>query len=322
LDELEKFCFLPQAAFESKEEFEKRAKSINLSQVAIKYIVKLIPAHEYQISVSVPGLRNILDKAVNAKPGDVLEGLQTSEGHIFKNKLFVRHCYDDLYNVVVTFAENANACVTGDPGVGKSAFSSYVFIKLVKKVYDENLATGNGVKFVFHVGIGGSVLCFDATEGKISYFSKIQDVREDVWKTENAWLLLDGWAPVVPFAEKNQKTIVFASPRKENYHEIIKSGGLKFFMPPWDPEEIKTLFDKLDEKKSIMSKWQLEGMSTGVTRETNRYLVQYLKSVERDQDEEGAAAGGTTANSIDESKYLVSIVSFLPSRLMDYYRIS
>ena len=107
---------------------------------------------------------------------------------------------------------------------------------------------------VYHVGPGGSVL--KHVGGSITIHPRL-DPDDAGWRLDDTWLLLDGWAAMVPYAEKSSKAVVFASPKKKNYHELIKSGGLRFFMPPWSLDEVTPLCLKLNdsEREEILKPW-------------------------------------------------------------------
>ena len=62
---------------------------------------------------------------------------------------------------------------------------------------------------------------------------------------------------MVPYVEKSSKAVVFASPKKENYHELVKSGGMRFFMPPWSFDEVTAFCANLLplERLDILVPW-------------------------------------------------------------------
>jgi hypothetical protein len=58
--------------------------------------------------------------------------LQTSFPTVYEsNKIFVRQCYSELYDIIQSSATVGGFVITGTPGIGKSVCSLYFLYKLV-----------------------------------------------------------------------------------------------------------------------------------------------------------------------------------------------
>ncbi len=129
-------------------------------------------------------------------------GLKDITGHISKDQIFVRSCFGELAKLCLYYGKTHPVCVIGDPGIGKSIYSLYIFMVLVKKKQK-----------VVRVSQGGSFLIFD---GKGIKHSSTEYGLDDYW------VLLDGKAKET-FWDKPDKVIVFASTNDQNYSdEFIK----------------------------------------------------------------------------------------------------
>jgi ABC-type Zn2+ transport system substrate-binding protein/surface adhesin len=81
------------------------------------------------------------------------------------------------------------------------------------------------------------------------------------WRKKEYWLLLDGKADV-HFLSKIKRGIVFASPKRKNYHKYLKtSEGKTFYMPPWSLDEIEDFIIKTrlkDASVNLFNKFNIE----------------------------------------------------------------
>ena len=116
--------------------------------------------------------------------------------------------------------------------VGKSSFSTFVFFAIAQMKKNK----------VVHVSQGGRVLFYNPKNDEfvVSTIEKVSDWRED-----QCWLLIDGRAHEIPFKDKRTRGIVFASPKKKNYHEFVKQNGRMLYMPPWSLSEVKKFARKV-----------------------------------------------------------------------------
>jgi hypothetical protein len=147
-----------------------------------------------------------------------------------------------LYEQIAKLGSGNNLCITGDPGIGKSAFSFYTFARLAMAYPKDN---------IYHVSVGGSVMFWE--NGVCRYSEKLPAN----WSLSDSWLLLDDAALPQPFANKQKRAIVFASPKKSNYHKLIKDNGICLYMPPWSESEVEKFGNQLDpaEKAHLCQAW-------------------------------------------------------------------
>lgn len=186
---------------------------------------------------------NIAEALSKAGEIELKTKLRTVLNSFDKDYMFVRKCYPEL--LVHLLSQSLNGCfaVCGDPGIGKSYFALYVFLALYRLGEKVVLVNQNGTAFVFD----GNILKFEPTYQGIEW---MQDVY---------WLLLDGLA-ISRYLGKRKRGIVFASPKKSNFHEFIKQNGSLLYMPPWPWNEVEkfVLSDKIqDNMARLASAWEL-----------------------------------------------------------------
>ena len=141
--------------------------------------------------------------------------------------------------------------------MGKSSFSTLVFFLLALQR-----------RKVVHVAQAGRALVHEPGEGPADGVIQYMRLEEaDMWREKDCWLLLDGRAREIPFLEKKTRGIVFASPKKENYHEFVKQGGRMLIMPPWSWEEVKNFAKKkanTESDKFFIPEWHYDSMKVFV----------------------------------------------------------
>jgi hypothetical protein len=191
-------------------------------------------------------LKSYLSSASNGFRSNAkfISGIPLVVGHVVKEDIFVRECYEAIFAMIEEVAKERPVVVCGDPGIGKSLFSTYVFCKLVMMKQS-----------VVHISNGGCMLVYDTPNDKLEVFTEI-----DVGKVLSGtyWVLIDGSAPVRPFADIKARAVVFASPNQRNYHEFAKDNGAIFYMSAWSAAEVEELVDQLPivRAKKFLKCWQ------------------------------------------------------------------
>jgi hypothetical protein len=175
--------------------------------------------------------------------GYVVSKLKSVSGLLsFKDYIFVRRCFIDLFAMILRVGEKQNICIVGDPGIGKSVFAQFTFFALCAL----------DVK---------CILVSQSSEARI--FDQSTIIRElafkyDPLKYGDYWLLVDGHARQDHLA-KACRGVVFASPQRKNYHEFVKQNGTHLYMPTWNLDEVKQMVsdDEMDEEelRSILKSW-------------------------------------------------------------------
>ena len=155
----------------------------------------------------------------------LLASIPAISGLVFKSELFLRDCFFDLYDIIRLAAEQSCLAVIGDPGIGKSSFSTYVFMRLINE----------GVS-VAHISQGGACIYYDSKSRTLSRFDS---APRKIWIENDTHLLLDGRIHEIPFADKKNKAIVFAS-MNNKIAEFVKESQLCLVMPPWTLEEFNS----------------------------------------------------------------------------------
>ncbi len=207
-------CFEEKAPFylfKDRTRLREFCNSIEVSDSAFEGIVtalNLVPENESpQLSkeVKTTELMSFIQMIADFDAINFFSKIPDVNGHFVKKHLYVRDCYSPLRELILKEGENYNVCITGDPGIGKSYFSLYMFFWFVKSG-----------KPVVRIGNGGSSLTFDGA--KITFNPNGID---DYWRLNDVWLLLDGCAEK-KYWEKSARGVVFASPKGSNFHEFIK----------------------------------------------------------------------------------------------------
>ena len=169
------------------------------------------------------------------------------QNHVICKFFYVRECFQELWENIFKEADLGPTCICGNPGIGKSAFALYVFCKIIQ---DAESRTDGASKSAVWYSQGGGALYFNANTSKVTYHE--YGVESSIWRDPNCWLLLVGRAYEKPFSDKKEFGIVFASPKKKNYHEFIKDDGGILYMPPWEWEEIESMIMKLCSDKAYL----------------------------------------------------------------------
>ncbi|KAJ3398332.1 hypothetical protein HDV05_002605, partial [Chytridiales sp. JEL 0842] len=200
------------------------------------------------------------------------------QGHFFKTQMLVRECYWPLARSLYYGGQDRPYCISGDPGIGKSFFAFFMFFVLVRKKEP-----------VMLVSVGGSAFYFDGDT------IEFMETPTNVWRLKSTWLLMDGWAPVSPFTDKQSRAIVFASPKQKNYHEFIKNNGIILYMPAWSIAEVNDFVDGVDND-TVM---RLIGSLKESPQESGETTVELLSKTVPNGEVSIRAADGSGSNDED-----------------------
>lgn len=173
----------------------------------------------------------------------ILKGIPSVVGHTIRNWMYIRECFEPLFQQVLCSASIGNVCICGDPGIGKSTFSLYVFMRLVQ--LDQN---------VVRISMGNAMLVHSKAK-KCTYFEG--HIDDSLVRNKDYWLLVDGNAKTASLLDRNNRGIIFASPKKENYHTFVKESQYMLYMPPWSFSEVKALAQAIDyaEVHRLVRSW-------------------------------------------------------------------
>ena len=166
-----------------------------------------------------------------------------------RTDLYVRKAYEDLFSllydtIVYEIEDTYNQAIriTGTPGMGKSYFLGYVWLRLIKKFH-----------VVVTVGDATITSCKDG-----SYEDITGKPLDDYLKRDVIYLVdpKKGGSPDPSYA----KTVLFVSPSKERVGDFKRVGLINFYMPPWNKSELQICmkkFDDVSEKRceELFEKW-------------------------------------------------------------------
>jgi len=176
--------------------------------------------------------RQFLPTSLKDKENGVLDlgaGVYFLGERRFGSRLFIRPCYLDLLDLVLT--GGARVLLRGTPGIGKTHFSLLLVLRLVAEgktvVYMRGVKDSSALFYLILTPTG--LLETDRHPAALPYL-----------RDEATIFVVDAKEPK-NMEQVNATTILVSSPQHGNYEEFIK--GLPsqsiFFMPPWSLEEIQ-----------------------------------------------------------------------------------
>lgn len=187
----------------------------------------------------VPALQALVD-AVRAgklkKDGPILSfDDPTLEFPFLKfSKLFVRSFYDPLINDVLRCFDPKRprelqcSVITGNPGIGKSAFGIYLLIRAI----DE------GRPVVYQLG-GRAGDYFMIKDGVVTSSPAASLARDELLNNASTIYIVDSWIPVGNYP---CTTILITSPRLDHFKEFAKQESARlYFFPVFTSNEINQL---------------------------------------------------------------------------------
>ena len=140
----------------------------------------------------------------------------------FGSRLFVRECYLELLDLVLSGGKNV--LLRGTPGIGKTHFSFLLILRLISE----------GKTVVYQRRSGLDSLLFSPTEVKSATTFR---VFREVVRDPATFLILDAVdTDLLP-----ARTILVSSPQVSNFHDFEKNVDKKrdcYYMPPWSLDEI------------------------------------------------------------------------------------
>jgi len=164
-------------------------------------------------------------KVLRLSGGTTFLGSSTLPG-----SMYIRDDYLGLWTEMQRLLSNgwSRIVVSGNPGIGKSWFGLYVAFRLLSESEPPTIVWEARRRSSRTLIRGGKVLRGDLG----SFVSELDDTR--------TWYLVD--EAVFPGAvEVEARTLVFSSPKRENYRFTLKSTASTIrFLPVWSWEEIET----------------------------------------------------------------------------------
>ena len=196
--------------------------------------------------------------------------------------IFIRPCYKKLYEMMEKKLQTENNVIlTGTPGIGKSYFALYWLFLAVKNqrtvLYEEGPKSSRNC----YLWSRGEQLVSEAEENPCLEFS-------GYLKDPKVLHLVDSRRN--PRSNMNCQTIVFSSPREENFHDFWKLGAVMFFMPLWSLDELEECRGRIYEDK-LPQVYMTTAI--GMFGRVPRYALQFAaREVEEGTWEEESARSG------------------------------
>lgn len=163
--------------------------------------------------------------------------------------LFVRQIYKELYGNILEMFETSpekQIVLTGTSGIGKSVFLVYLAIRLLAESDDDEPPI-----IIFHTKrseecyvFGG---CLTVRSGNIEDFKPFLTLSD-------TWYLVDSSPhPVLDKA----RTVISASPKTlfsetNQYQDVDKDVAWRYYMAPWDLEELTTCWNSVTDFKELV----------------------------------------------------------------------
>jgi hypothetical protein len=150
-----------------------------------------------------------------------------------KTKFYVRDCYSEYYDIIHKdlFGKDdmISVLITGTPGIGKSIFYMYVYMRMKKERKDTVFVLAS---FSKEKQLISCVILAPGKEPDI-----LDNTIQRVPFIENAIYLYDGTPNIVE--QGLVKTVIFASPNHAFIKEHSKNPTMsKYYMPLWTEREI------------------------------------------------------------------------------------
>ena len=180
--------------------------------------------------------------------------------------------------------------ITGTPGIEKSLFSIYVLFR----------ALNSGRDVLFTNQLFDVTIFFDQKRGK-AFSIKAHNAAQE-FMDRNTLYLYDAGTRLPPYYHFNPgRLIVFSSPAKENYADILKGNSILLYMPTWTCDELEIVTVKLRlDKQSVTDLYSMFG---GIPR--------YVLCTSETRNKQQLRELNTTCEQITSPDVLMSLGSHL-----------
>ena len=197
-----------------------------------------------------------------------------TKSEFFPHKyIYIRDCFETMSEAIERVVNYSPVAVIGDPGIGKTTFMRYMFLKIIHespntKIYWE---TESG-QWLFYNGL--------------KFKSGSQDIVS--WAQDDVVVLIDGKLRS-KYLRKQNNIILFCSPQPQNYTKLIKTySGATFILPSWDIGELIDFIGRDENVCTIMDKFY-ERLSPPQTQNENELIANSIADLgsvdEYDEDE-------------------------------------
>lgn len=190
--------------------------------------------------------------------------------------MLIRRSYSDLFSILMTLAATlkstpfAGCVLTGNPGIGKSYFLSYMFWHFAKQ----------GKTIVFESLANNDMWLF-LPDGTVSLHDRSPQNRPNALNSRSTLYLFD------PFGKETTEpigcsafTIVASSPNPIHYFGFQKQNGCDttLYMPCWSEEELESIRPPSMDPKELQDRFYVFG---GIPRYLFKSDNAFTKAVKR-----------------------------------------
>ena len=148
-------------------------------------------------------------------------------------KLFVRKCYEDVFELLLKNIKMKSFAISGTPGIGKSLFFVYILYRLMKD-HSVKILSLQPNRIVYQMGY--SYRCFDLQQQTVALTTKIE--AEVLVLKADTFYVIDGQTTPLP---STCIALFISSPRSAQYKEFVKQKMAKeWYFPVWTLDELKT----------------------------------------------------------------------------------
>jgi hypothetical protein len=179
-------------------------------------------------------------------------------------KMYVRKCYQDVFNLLLENIGKESFAISGTPGIGKSLFFVYILHRLIKDCKEKTLALRPNLIVYQHAN---AYTCFYLQEQIVT--TLMQNEAAILVREKSTFYVIDGHVSIPLLG--SCVSLFISSPRSDNYKDFVKQKVAKqWYFPVWTLEELQTcwqycysdlLFEPLKDRYRIyggIARWVFE----------------------------------------------------------------
>ncbi len=148
-------------------------------------------------------------------------------------KIYVRKCYEDVFDLLLKNIEMKSFAISGTPGIGKSVFFVYILYRLMKDFPEKTLPLKPN-RIVYQMG--STYDCFELQHLIVTSISEIEAAR--LVREQDTFYIVDGQSTPMP---SSCTSLFISSSRSKQYKEFVKQKMAKeWYFPVWTLEELQS----------------------------------------------------------------------------------
>lgn len=170
-------------------------------------------------------------------------------------KMFVRHCYKELFDIITRESVLPKHLLLGSPGIGKSVFGIY-FVKRLLDLHDQSRRK---ILWLISVVEQLVVLHCDTVPLRLDVMSlergRLHIFDQRLLDQPDNWCIFDG---VTPLQHKMIcHSMMISSPRSGRYSHYEKGSVNERFMPVWSVDEMSIAETRIYSQSALHNKPEL-----------------------------------------------------------------